>query len=78
LGTRKYKLEHSHTILITDRELIHGFDTNFPTVDIKDNQIIKQIENEWRLNNDLNLTDGDWDHPEFCLEANDANDYVFF
>ena len=52
LGKRKYKLEHSHTIMITDRELIHGFDTNFPTVDIQDNQLIKQIDNEWRLNND--------------------------
>ena len=26
----------------------------------------------------LNDSHGDWDHPEFCLEANDGNEYVYF
>jgi hypothetical protein len=32
------------------------------------------------LNDRLQLNDtcGDWDHPEFCLEANEIDGYVYF
>jgi hypothetical protein len=111
IGTRIYTNEHSHSILITNREQIRiqtklkktdynkntkikkfelrDFEHDFPRiVNIQKNELCKKENNEWFLNDGLQLDDtcGDWDHPEFCLEANeesvddddDNNDYANF
>jgi hypothetical protein len=107
MGTRIYPREHSHSVLITNREQIQirtklkktdynkkikiekfqlsEFEHNFPRiVNIEANELCKKVNNEWFLNDGLDLDDssGDWDHPEFCLEANeesfDNNDYAKF
>ena len=108
MGTRKYTREHSHSILITDREEIRiqtklkktnkytgeknlsEFEHDFPRiVNIEQNQLLKKENNEWCLNDGLQLDENlrvndlyqEWDHAEFCLEANEANGgdhYAYF
>ena len=61
--------------------MIDELEIDFPEIDnIQENELIKKIDNEWYLNDFHGL---DWDHPEFCLEANevdqnDGNEYVYF
>jgi hypothetical protein len=89
MGTRKYTREHSHSILITNcknvrmqtRSNASRLEFDFPRIlDIEDNELLKKENNEWCLNKGLQLNDtcGDWDHPEFCLEANEIDGYVYF
>jgi hypothetical protein len=60
------------------------FEHDFPRiVNIQENELCKKVNNEWFLNDGLDLDDslGDWDHAEFCLEANEANGgdhYAYF
>jgi len=100
MGTRKYKKERSHSILITNREKIRmqtqsnvsstPLEFDFPRIgNIQENKLCKKVNNEWLINDDLQLDENlilndryqDWDHPEFCLEANEANGgdyYTYF
>ena len=100
MGTRKYKKEHSHSILITNREHIrmqtqsnvapNPLEFDFPRIlNIEENQLCKKENNEWFVNDGLQLDENlrvnkvyqDWDHPEFCLEANEKNGddhYAYF
>ena len=91
MGTRKYRREHSHSILITNRKQIQiqtklktkndeeselsEFMFDFPEIpNIEENELCKKVNNEWFLNDGLQLDEnlGAWDHPEFCLEANEG------
>jgi hypothetical protein len=89
MGTRKYTREHSHSILITNCSNVRmqtksnssPLEFDFPRMaNIEQNQLCKKENNEWFLNDRLQLNDtcGDWDHPEFCLETNDIDGYVYF
>ena len=92
MGTRIFKKERSHSILITNREHIrmqshskmspNSLEFDFPrTVNIQENELLKKVNSEWFLNDGLQLNENlrvnnvyqDWDHPEFCLEANEEN-----
>jgi hypothetical protein len=100
MGTRKYKKEFSHSILITNREQIrmqtqsyvarNPLEFDFPRIlNIEENQLCKKENNEWFVNDGLQLDENlrvnkvyqDWDHPEFCLEANEesgGDHYAYF
>ena len=52
------------------------FEHDFPRiVNIQENELCKKVNNEWFLNDGLDLDDslGDWDNAEFCLEANEES-----
>ena len=91
MGTRKYTREHSHSILITNCRNVRmqtksnssptPLEFDFPRiVNIEDNELCKKVNNEWYLDKELQLDDtsGYWDHPEFCLEANEDVNYAYF
>jgi hypothetical protein len=71
------------------KNVFSKFEHDFPRiVNIQENELCKKENNEWFLNDGLDLDDSssDWDHPEFCLEANeesndadnDNNVYAYF
>jgi hypothetical protein len=69
---------------ITKEENSSEFEHDFPRIpNIEANELCKKVNNEWYLNDGLDLDDssGDWDHPEYCLEANEESGedhYVYF
>jgi hypothetical protein len=71
----------------TGEENLSEFEHDFPRIpNIEQNKLLKKENNEWCLNDGLQLDENlkvnnlyqDWDHPEFCLEANEANGNVHY
>jgi len=79
----------------TGEKNLSEFEHDFPRiVNIEQNQLLKKENNEWCLNDGLQLDENlrvndlyqEWDHAEFCLEANeesvdaddDNNVYAYF